>query len=172
MRKLLIVLLLAGATGRASVIFDLDMPIRSGLPGDVLTFTGTLFNDDVVDVFFNAASATLPYPELGVDFTAFFTLIPLSLPSGGSYSGPIFDVDLTNNVIPGDYFGSFTLQGGPDWSTVNDLASENFQVTVPGMSSVPEPSMVPVLSFLVLLYCATTRTRNAKLRDRPTVISG
>jgi hypothetical protein len=84
MKKLLMMASLVSVCARAGVIsFDLDNPIQTAAPGDAVTFTGTLFNNDVADVFFNAASATLPYPELSVDFTDFFTLIPLSLPAWG-----------------------------------------------------------------------------------------
>ena len=113
--------LLSSLSIRATLLFDLDSPIQTAAPGGIATFTGTLFNDDVVDVYLNGASANLPYSELTVD-------------------------------LPGDYFGSFTIQGGPDDVTVDDLATQNFQISI---SSVPEPSSGALLGLcLLMLGCA------------------
>jgi len=148
---MMLLLLLAPLSVHADVIFNLDNPIQTSLPGGTVTFTGTLFNNDTVDVFLNGASADLPYAELSVDFTDFFTLVPLSLSAGGSYSGPILDVDVTNAAVPGDYFGSFTIQGGADGAAIDDLATENFQVTVAeAVTTVPEPSTVILLASALL----------------------
>lgn len=143
-------LLLAPSYMRADLLFSLDSPIQSASPGDSVSFTGALFNDDVVDVYLNGASANLPYSELSVDFTDFFALVPPSLAPGESYSGPILSVDITSLAAPGDYFGSFTVQGGPDDVTVDDLATENFEVSVPS-SSVAEPSSAPLLGVILLV---------------------
>src|SRR5260370_13801212 len=89
-------LILAPVSARATVLFTFDRPSQTGVAGGMVSFTGTLFNNDVVDVFLNGASATLPYSELSVDFTNFFTLVPLSLSAGESYSGPILTVDITD----------------------------------------------------------------------------
>ena len=154
-------LMLAPLSMRATLLFTLDSPIQAGGPGGTVSFSGELFNDDVVDVFLNGASATLPYSELSVDFTDFFSLVPLSLSAGESYSGPIFDVDITNSVVPGDYFGSFTLQGGSDDSAFDDLATQNFQVTVPDTSGVPEPASIFLLGGgLIFLLIAHKRAVN------------
>jgi hypothetical protein len=169
MRIVLMVLLflLAPISMSASLLFSLDSPIQTAGPGATLSFTGTLFNNDVVDVYLNAASSDLPYSEQSVDYTDFFTLVPLSLSPGESYNGPIFDVAITNAATPGDYFGSFTIQGGPDDVTVDDLATETFQISIPN-SSAPEPSSGTLigLSLVALALARSCRVMRSRIAQR------
>ena len=75
-------------------------------------------------------------------------------------------------MAPGDYFGSFTLQGGPDDVTVNDLATENFQITVPGASSVPEPSTFSLVLSALLTFSTLGIIRSVRRRRATDQLDG
>jgi len=149
----------ASATAGASIIFTLDSPTFPGVPGDTVHINGTLFNPDPDAIFLNNLSGFLASADLSFDLTDFFTVVPSVLNSGATYSGPIVAVLIDPLAQPGDFFGSITLQGGADPSAFDDLATQNFQVTV---SDVPEPwtfSLVAA-SFAVLAakrYCGRDR---------------
>ena len=57
-----------------------------------MTFTGTVLNASGVELFLNGAGGGLSSSELTLDLTPFFTLTPLSLLDGESYTGDIFSV--------------------------------------------------------------------------------
>lgn len=164
---LMMCLVMLAPTSLGALSFTLDSPIQTGTPGGTVTFSGTLFNDDIVDVFLNGASSTLPYSELSVDFTDFFSLVPASLSAGESYDGPIFAVDITDDATPGDYFGSFTIQGGLDENAVNNLATENFQISLPG-ESAPEPASEQLFGLsLLVLGCVRYWRIGQRKEERP-----
>src|ERR1035437_7396796 len=116
-------------TARADLIFNLTPPMLSAPPSGTVEFTGTLTNTGIADVFLNGDVSVLPYLTLMLDDSPFFANSPLSLAAGGGlYSGPFFDVIVDPGAVPGTYTGSFTIQGGADSSTFNNLASQNFQI--------------------------------------------
>ncbi len=158
-RRLLIgtVLLLAAIChGRADVIFTLSAPVYSGAPGTTFDVIGSLSNGGTDALFLNTASGMLSTSDLDFDYTSFFVLVPRVLNPGDIYSSsPIFSVVVDPLAQPGDYSGSFTILGGVDGSSFDELATQNFQVTVTGASAVPEPSSVLLLgtSLVGLLMC-------------------
>src|ERR1017187_2077500 len=89
---------------------------------------------------------TLSSSDLDFDYTNFWVLVPRILNPGDIYSSsPIFSVIAAPEAQPGDYSGSFTILGGVDENAFDELATQNFQVTVTGTSSVPEPSTILLL---------------------------
>ena len=116
-----------------------------------MTFTGTVLNASGVELFLNGAGGGLSSSELTLDLTPFFTLTPLSLLDGESYTGDIFSVAISNVALPGDYFGTFTIQGGMDSGTFDTVGSADFQVTVADIAAVPEPSSVILFGFACLV---------------------
>jgi len=134
----------------ADTIFtvSLDTSSLAGTPGTAVPFTGTILNASGVELFLNGAGGYLSSPELTLDLTPFFTLTPLSLLDGDSYTGDIFSVAISDVALPGDYFGTFTIQGGVDSATFDPVGSADFQVTV---ASVPEPSSGALLGSAMLI---------------------
>ena len=125
---------------RASLIFDLTSAAVSGTSGDNVSFEGTLTNTGSADLFLNGDVSFLPYAELMVDDSPFFTNVPAFLAPGDSYAGPLWNVIISPQASPGMYFGSFTVQGGSDVNTFNDLGTQDFEVVVP--ATIPEPACV------------------------------
>jgi hypothetical protein len=137
--RLIVALGLFSATSFADTVFTVGLDPTSlvGSPGTAVTFTGTILNASGVELFLNGAGGGLSSPELTLDLTPFFTLTPLSLLDGESYGGEIFSVAISSVALPGDYFGTFTIQGGVDSQTFDTVGSADFQVQV---AAVPEPS--------------------------------
>lgn len=130
----------------ADVIFTLDAPVFFGAPGTTFDITGSLSNSGTDPVFLNTAYGTLSSSDLDFDYTNFWVLVPRILNPGDIYSSsPIFSVIAAPEAQPGDYSGSFTILGGVDENAFDELATQNFQVTVTGTSSVPEPSTILLL---------------------------
>ena len=133
-------LCLSVASATTTFNVTLDSPSRVGAPGTAVDFSGTILNSSGVELFLNGAGGNLSSSELTLDVTPFFTFTPLSLLDGESYSGPLFSVAISDVALGGDYFGTFTIQGGVDSQTFDPVGSVDFQVTIPDAASVPEPS--------------------------------
>jgi hypothetical protein len=118
----------------ADLVFTLDQPLQTGVPGAALSFSGTLLNTNLVDTYLNGTSYNAQSSDLTLDDSAFFTFTPLFLAPGASYSGSLFDINISPAALEGTYFGSFTVVGGPDAFTFDPLATQNFEVVV-----TPEP---------------------------------
>src|ERR1035441_1243667 len=140
--RLIVALGLFSATSFADTVFTVGLDSTSlvGLPGTAVTFSGTILNASGVELFLNGAGGGLSSSELTLDLTPFFTLTPLSLLNNEFYTGDIFAVAISGVALPGDYFGTFTIQGGVDSGTFDPVGSADFQVTVTDTAAVPEPS--------------------------------
>lgn len=157
-----LLLLLQAAPAKAGLIFSLDVPVVFGTSGTEVDVTGSLLNPDTDPVFLNTAFGSLFSPDLDFDYTNYFAVVPRVLNSGDSYSGPIFAIIFGSAAQPGDYSGSFTIQGGVDGEAFDDLATQNFQVTV---ASVPEPATLGLQLAALLVLGIATGSR-ALLRPR------
>jgi hypothetical protein len=155
--RLVVAVMVCSASAFAGTVFtvNLDSPSLDGLPGTGVTFAGTILNASGVELFLNGAGGSLSSPELTFDLTPFFTLTPLSLLDGESYTGDIFAVAISGVALPGPYSGTFTIQGGVDSATFDDVGSAEFQITVNDAGAVPEPSsgVFVGLAGVVLAIC-------------------
>jgi hypothetical protein len=157
LRTVLITTAFLALPSSASVLYlSLDSQVLSGLPGSSITFAGFLQNNSGFDVYLNGASDDLPYDELTFDPTPFFTLAPLVLADGDSYSGDLFSIAISDVAVPGDYFGSFFIQGGSDSVTFDVVSTVGFQVTVS-----PEPSSGRLLILGSCIYLAAWSRRRS-----------
>ncbi|MDR3752448.1 MAG: PEP-CTERM sorting domain-containing protein [Terracidiphilus sp.] len=113
----------------------------SAQAGGTVTFDATVFapTSNSADVYLNGDSFDLSAP-LTLDDTDFFLNFPLDLAPGDSFTGDLFTVTVPAGVAVEDYQGSFTLQGGGDGNTYNDLATVSFDVV-----ATPEPSSILLL---------------------------
>jgi len=122
-----------------------------GAPGTSVTFAGTIQNSSGSEVFLNGAGGSLPYSELTLDVTPFFNFTPLSIPDGESYDGPLFAIAISAVALPGDYLGTFAIQGGQGSSTYDIVGTSDFQVTVSGTANVPEPASTLYVAVVILV---------------------
>ena len=140
-----IVALLLPSMAQAQADFQILDPVQSGAPGTTKTFHATITNIGSTDLYLNSDS-TNAAPGLSLDDTFFFANFPLVLTPGQSVTDALFQVTLASLLAPGDYFGSFTLQGGADGNASGELGTRNFQVTSTSTaSSTPEPGTLALL---------------------------
>ena len=133
-------LMLAAPLGaRAQLTFTFTPATQVGSPGTPLTFSGTFTNSGSSELFLNGYNTSPLSSNLTLDDTKFFNNVPLSLLGGQSFSGELFDINVSPTVMPGDYVTAFTVIGGLDGSVQNDLATQSFTVRVPA-PAVPEAS--------------------------------
>ena len=127
----------AGAA-RADAILDLTPSTLDTAAGGIVEFVGTLTNTGDTDLYLNGDGITYPLADLTVDDSPFFNNSPLFLSPGGAYTGPFIDVTVDPATPSGSYSGSYTIQGGSDSETFDNIAVEDFTVDVG--STVPEPN--------------------------------
>ena len=131
--------LFSGAAAKAdSISFTIAPAVQVVEVGDQVGFTATITNMDPTDtVYLNGDSWTSG--PLVVDDSPFFNNFPWYLTPGQSVTA------------------EFTLLGGDSMSSMDDLASANFNV-----SAVPEPSSVALLMIgLAGLAALYYRQKNA-----------
>ncbi|MGA3068987.1 MAG: PEP-CTERM sorting domain-containing protein [Terracidiphilus sp.] len=133
----------AGAA-RADAILDLTPSTLDTVAGGTVEFAGTLTNTGDADLYLNGDVVILPYPDLTVDDSPFFNNSPLFLSPGDAYTGPFIDVSVDGATPLGSYSGSYTIQGGSDSETFDNIAAEDFTVDVG--SPVPEPNTTLLLA--------------------------
>jgi hypothetical protein len=112
-------------------------------PGGTVEFDGTLTNTGTTDLYLNSDSFLHSYSDLTIDDSPFIFNEPMFLSAGDSYTGAFIDVTADAARLAGSYSGMYTIQGGTDSDTFDNLATANFTVDV--VSAVPEPK-----SFLLL----------------------
>lgn len=148
-RILTCLLALAAATASAGPILFLTEATLSGDPGQMLTFTGTLYNDTGLDLYINGATINLAgfAPE---DLDASPVVLGAPYPIGaGVTTGTldIFTVFIPLGRALGLYDGEIVLQGGSNTDAQDALDFTPFHVQVNESATVvPEPAtFLPVL---------------------------
>jgi hypothetical protein len=125
-------------SAQAALEFSLTPAVQSGAAGTEVTFAGTLTNTSTTNTLFlndiqfdlsgGAASALTP------DSNVFFANVPGILLPGETYTGPIFAIAINSSAAPGDYSGSVTIRGGEDIFALNNLQTQNLQVSSPAVT--------------------------------------
>jgi len=170
MRVRCLLLCLLGALlcdgARAQLVLTLDQSQFTALPGDTVTFTGNLTNNNPFETFLNGAEFPQIDPGLAGDESPFFVNTPLSLAPGASLPNPVtlFTVTLDPGLLPGSYSGAFRVVGGPDDQTFDPLAEVPFRVNVAaptGGGVIPEPSSLALAGIGLLPLAGTLRRRKA-----------
>jgi hypothetical protein len=155
--KVALFCLLSGNLCRAGVTFNLTQIKLPAQSGNTVAFKGTLTNTGPAPVFLNGDTFTVPYPQLAIDESQFYANVPLSLAAnGGSYTGPFFSITVDPSTASGSYAGSFTIQGGGDANTFDDLATQNFEVDVAN----PQPVISAAANFVPVSPCRIADTRD------------
>jgi hypothetical protein len=126
----------------AQLEFSLNPADETGMPGTTVTFNGTLTNVGADIVYLNGDSFSGLGPGFTLDDSDFNNNFPFFLIGGDSATADIFTVTLDDTVLPGDYTGEFSILGGTDPNAEDVLATQNFQIQVPG---VPEPGSIALL---------------------------
>lgn len=139
-----------------SLILTLTPDTLNGVPDGSYTFSGSITNSDVIDVFLNGALSSVSSPDLTVDDQLFFLNTPLFLSPNETFLGDIFTVNVGLNTPAGLHHGTFEIQGGVDANSFDTLASAGFAVNV---AMTPEPSTI-ILIILGIGSAILIRTRH------------
>jgi hypothetical protein len=126
-----------------TVTFTLSNPTLyiSGEAGGTLTYevTASAPASNGAAVFLNGDSFNVGSP-LNLDDSGFFGNAPLSMNPGEIDIFDLFTVTVPAGTLPGNYSGSFTVQGGADGNASGNVGTVNFVSVV-----TPEPG-----SFILL----------------------
>lgn len=113
-----------------NVTMDLAMATLTGKVGETVKVTGTIENYSTDTVYLNSMGGTLTSPDLDLDTTDFFSIVPRTFKPGETYQGPLFAIVVGNNVKPGNYFVNFYFTGGKTEMDSGDLTSQNLSITI------------------------------------------
>ena len=159
MFMLAVLLLIAPPASADTINLVLTNPVQAGSPGSLLSFDATVLAplSNGATVYLNGddfnVNITGPNP---IDDSGFLFDFPLSLNPGDSFEGTLFTVALPPDLPIGIYNGFFTITGGADPSTLNTLATVDFQI-----DAVPEPgTWVLLITGLGILAAMTLNRRH------------
>jgi hypothetical protein len=156
-------MVLSAATRADPIVFNLDGS-NSGTPNSVVSFRGTLTNVGPPAVFLNGYNFSLTASGLTLDDRPFFSL-PLSLaPNQTTGFVELFRITIGGSVSPGTFTGTFTILGGPTPNSFDNLAQQNFQISVVP-SAIPEPTTLVLLSIGMGGVIAAVGRRN-KIKEK------
>jgi len=150
-------------TSRAdSLNLTLTDPNQTVVQGTTtVEFDASVVNPSTDTIYLNGDNSTTSSMLVSVDDSPYLAW-PLSLAPSDSF-GPaaLFLVDLPADLAPDVYTGTFTITGGADGGTFDDLADANFTVDVTGPSTVaPEPGTLLLLCSGLLAVFALRRSRS------------
>lgn len=171
---LLTAVMLAAVPGSASILVTLNNPSQSGLPGDTLTFTGSIENNGDSEISLNAD--TLNFSGDLTNFTVidnFFANVPFSIAAGETAFGiDLFEIRISPSFAAAfsAWPGSYELIGGIDFDAQDALGPVSFTVHVnepqPTASDAPEPATWGLAAIALAFVLFRKRSRPARSAHR------
>jgi hypothetical protein len=151
-------LLFTRNVSNAALSLTVEPLSQQGLPGDSLTYQIALQNDLTGTVFLNGDDINLPAQDIFADDSSFLFNAPLSLGPGESWSGDAFTLTIGPTTPVQSYMGTFNILGGTDSSSVETVASGQFELVV---NSVPEPPTGCLVGVAAAAGICCTRLRKS-----------
>ena len=158
--KLIVAIGILAASAQADIVYQLDNPVQSGSPGQILGFYGTVTNtgpDSYTDGFGHTDTGLWPNA-----FELIFPVFPdADFGPGDSYTGVLFDILISPAAAGLSIDATSYLYGWPDGADRSDFSQAHFsnpQDIV--VTATPEPILpLVLLAALVLVACARKRIR-------------
>jgi hypothetical protein len=159
--------ILPGAAARADSIAINFMPSTlSAMPGQTVTFSGTITNLENATVDLNSCDVNLPGQFTTDSCVAFLLSAPLFLgPLETSAPFDMFTVTVNQPFIGPIGLqppGIFTVLGGPDGDAQNVLGQATFAVAVTSVAA-PEPGSFVLLGLALTMTLALRRRSSAPI---------
>lgn len=161
-------------SAQADLVFTLPTdPLRiNAATGGTATFSATLTNNNPYPLYLNSDNYSIQNPAI-LDDTLFQNYFaPLSGPqhvlaaNGGTLTIDLFQVSLAAGTFPDVYSGIFTLQGGANSLSDDNLATQQFAVEAATVSDVPETESAVVMALLFGLSGVTLLHRRRSCRTK------
>lgn len=137
-------------TARADAVLTFTPSTLITTAGGTVEFDGTLTNTGATDLYLNGDVVILNYPDLTVDDSIIYIYAPLFLSAGDSYTGAFFDVTADAATPSGSYSGTYTIQGGTDSDTYDDIATADFTLDVGSPVAEPNPFLLLATGLAIL----------------------
>ena len=155
----LVIVFASAGIAYADAIMTFTSSAINTVAGGIVEFDGTLTNTGTSDLYLNGDVVILNYPDLTVDDSPFFADSPLFLSPGGFYSGAFIDVTADAETLFGSYSGSYTIQGGANSNTFNDIATTDFAINIDPSTITPEPNpfLLQISGLLILAVLRSVR---------------
>jgi len=132
--------LLLAVPAQADLAFVLTPAAQTDIGSNEVVFAGTLINTSLTDdlflnnIQFNFIDEAGDY--LGADTNVFFANVPGILLPGETYSDVVLGITIAPTAPPGQYFGTVSIQGGPNIFATTNLTSPIFEVSLPPAAMV------------------------------------
>jgi hypothetical protein len=147
---------------RAGLLVTLDVSSMTASPGDTVTFSGSLVNEENTELNLNSCAINLTGISITGDCTLFLTNAPFTISALDTISSfQMFTItaNLPYLDLPGIQNGSFDVLGGLTGSDLNVLGTANFTVDV----QTPEPATFWLFAIpaLALFFVKRASARHA-----------
>jgi hypothetical protein len=156
---ILVIAIVSVGVAHADAILTFTPSTLSTIPSGTVEFDGTLTNTGTYDLYLNSDTFDLEYSDLTVDDSPFMLSGPTILAAGDSYTGAFIDVTADATTPSGSYSGTYTIQGGTDSDTFDDLATADFTVDIG--SPVPESNPFLLLAMGLIIIAIVFQRRGA-----------
>jgi hypothetical protein len=136
-----------------ALVVEFQQPFAIAAPSEVVEFRGALSNVGANPLYINGTWFVISPSDISIDDSPIFLSVPQFLDAGDLYSGILFYATLSPTAAT-EYVGSFSLLGGLDPFSSDEIASADFSISV---QPVPEPSYMGLVANLVLLSFVARR---------------
>ncbi len=147
---------------RADAVLTYTSSTLSTAAGGTVEIDGTLTNTGTYDLYLNGDTVSPLSPGLTADDSPFMLFGPMFLAAGDSFTGAFIDVTADATTPSGSYSGTYTIQGGTDSDTFDDIATADFTLDVG--SPTPEPNPFLLLATGLTIIAGVSLQRKSLVR--------
>jgi len=160
----LVIAMASAGIARADAVLTFTPSTLYTVAGGTVEFVGTLTNTGTYGLYLNDDVVSPLSPGLTADDSPFIFFGPTFLAAGDSFTGAFIDVTADIVTPSGSYSGTYTIQGGADSYTFDDIATADFTLDVG--SPVPEPTPFLLLATGLAILAVVSQRRRVGLMGK------